>query len=171
MAKRKRPGDYEVGYGKPPVHAQFKPGHSGNSKGRRKGIRNFQTDLRTELNALVTVTLDGQPRKVSRQLATVLVLIKKALNGDIRAGKLVFDLAQTLDKEQGMSPADEPLSADDDAIIEGFLARRAATPPEDPTPGSEADGSIPASDVCPTRVKRSQKRVRLKPTVPGDKTS
>jgi hypothetical protein len=26
--------DYDVGYGKPPVHSRFKPGQSGNSKGR-----------------------------------------------------------------------------------------------------------------------------------------
>ena len=27
-------GDYEVGYGKPPKHSRFKPGQSGNPKGR-----------------------------------------------------------------------------------------------------------------------------------------
>src|SRR5687768_13386603 len=32
-----RPGDYEVGYAKPPVATRFKPGQSGNPRGRRKG--------------------------------------------------------------------------------------------------------------------------------------
>ena len=52
MAKRPRypkaaqsNGDhtFSVGYGKPPAHTQFKPGQSGNPKGRRKGQRNVRT--------------------------------------------------------------------------------------------------------------------------------
>ena len=35
-------GNHEVGYGKPPKHTRFKPGQSGNSKGRPKGVRNFR---------------------------------------------------------------------------------------------------------------------------------
>src|SRR5688572_30362761 len=31
---------YDVGYGRPPVHSRFKPGHSGNPRGRPKGARN-----------------------------------------------------------------------------------------------------------------------------------
>ena len=34
------PKQYEVGYGKPPKSTQFKPGRSGNPKGRTKGSRN-----------------------------------------------------------------------------------------------------------------------------------
>nr|WP_306262013.1 DUF5681 domain-containing protein [Pararhizobium sp. IMCC21322] len=32
--------DYEVGYAKPPQSSRFKPGMSGNPKGRPKGARN-----------------------------------------------------------------------------------------------------------------------------------
>jgi hypothetical protein len=34
---------YEVGYGKPPQHSRFKPGHSGNPRGRAKGSLNTHT--------------------------------------------------------------------------------------------------------------------------------
>ena len=37
---------YEVGYGQPPTHSQFRPGQSGNPAGRRKGVRNLKTDVK-----------------------------------------------------------------------------------------------------------------------------
>jgi len=45
-----KPDDYEVGYGKPPKHGQFKPGQSGNPKGRPKGRKNFPVLLEMCLN-------------------------------------------------------------------------------------------------------------------------
>lgn len=36
--------DYEVGYGKPPKHTQYKPGQSGNPDGRPKGSKNKRTE-------------------------------------------------------------------------------------------------------------------------------
>ena len=46
--------DYEVGYGKTPLHTRFPKGVSGNPKGRPKGVRNFQTELREELGTKIT---------------------------------------------------------------------------------------------------------------------
>jgi hypothetical protein len=33
---------YKVGYGRPPVHTQFPPGHSGNAEGSRKKPKKSQ---------------------------------------------------------------------------------------------------------------------------------
>jgi hypothetical protein len=49
-------GNYEVGYGRPPVHRRFAPGQCGNPKGRPKGVRNFATDVKDVLKAQVKVT-------------------------------------------------------------------------------------------------------------------
>ena len=38
MTGKKRPHDYEVGYGRPPVHTRFAKGKSGNAGGRPRGI-------------------------------------------------------------------------------------------------------------------------------------
>ena len=42
--------DYEVGYGKPPKHSQFKKGRSGNPKGRPKGAKGFVASLKRVLS-------------------------------------------------------------------------------------------------------------------------
>ena len=49
-SKNKADGDeaddeYDVGYKKPPKRTQFKPGQSGNPRGRPKGTKNLKTDL------------------------------------------------------------------------------------------------------------------------------
>ena len=48
-SQAEKPADYEVGRGKPPLHTRFKPGESGNPKGRPKGVRNFKTDVQATL--------------------------------------------------------------------------------------------------------------------------
>ena len=47
--------DYEIGYGRPPKSTRFKPGQSGNPKGRKKGSKNTYSILRDILNQKVTV--------------------------------------------------------------------------------------------------------------------
>ena len=37
--------DYEIGYGKPPKETRFKPGQSGNPRGRPKGAKNKKNDI------------------------------------------------------------------------------------------------------------------------------
>jgi hypothetical protein len=52
--------DSEVGYGRPPKHSQFKPGKSGNPKGRRPQFGNFEADLLEELNAEISIRNSGR---------------------------------------------------------------------------------------------------------------
>ena len=49
---------YEVGYGKPPHHTRFRPGASGNPKGRPKGVNNLATDIKNALASKITVRLE-----------------------------------------------------------------------------------------------------------------
>ena len=44
------PRSFAVGYGRPPVHSRFKPGKSGNPKGRAKQSRNMRTIVQQVLN-------------------------------------------------------------------------------------------------------------------------
>ena len=115
--------DDDVGYGKPPKHTRFKPGESGNPKGRPKGTKNLKTDLVEELSERVPVTENGRPLKISKQRLIVKALIAKAVKGDTKAaGILISLLAQTigLDAQDGVKV---DLSAEDDAILADWLAR------------------------------------------------
>ena len=78
-------GSYEVGYCRPPQHTRFKPGHSGNPKGRPKGTKNLKTDLMEELAERINVSEGGKPKKLSKQRALVKSLTAKAIKGDARA--------------------------------------------------------------------------------------
>jgi len=112
--------DAKVGYGRPPVHTQFKPGQSGNPRGRKKGTLNFATDLKRTLEAPITLTDPGKkPRKVSTQTAVLLWLREKALKGDARALDRLLELARIFHT----GPISEPttaISSDDQAILDAF---------------------------------------------------
>jgi hypothetical protein len=116
-----KPEDYEVGRGKPPLHTRFKPGQSGNPKGRPKGVRNFQTDVQATLNAPVKVTRQGKRRKLSTQEAALLRLREKALGGDARALDRLLGLAQAYNNEELTAAAG--LSAGDAMLLEIYKAR------------------------------------------------
>jgi len=83
--KPRQIGDVDVGWGKPPRHAQFRKGVSGNPKGRPKGSQNLTAMLSTAANNQVTATIAGKPRKISVLQAAVMQLATKAAAGDMRA--------------------------------------------------------------------------------------
>jgi hypothetical protein len=75
-------GDDDVGYRRPPKATRFKPGQSGNPKGRPRGSANLATDLAAELNEQITVREGGQAQRVNKQRALIKSLMAKALQGD-----------------------------------------------------------------------------------------
>lgn len=92
QAESTAPKQYEIGYGKPPKSTQFKPGQSGNPKGRTKGSRNgIYTYIQRELNSSITLT-DGS--KITKEQGFARQLTNKALRGDIQSQKLLFNIHQ-----------------------------------------------------------------------------
>ena len=111
----------DIGYGKPPVATRFKPGKSGNPKGRPKGSLNLATDLSAELGEQITVREGGRQHRISKQRALVKSLMAKALQGDVRATTAVLALYARVISE----PEDEgrPIEEDELLIIRRFGPR------------------------------------------------
>ncbi len=67
MMQDRTNGTYDVGFGRPPKHAQFKKGQSGNRKGRPKGTLNLASVLERTLREKVVTNENGR-RKVKTKL-------------------------------------------------------------------------------------------------------
>ena len=76
---------YDVGYGKPPKHSQFKPGQSGNPRGRPSGSKSLSTLLRKALNERIEVNKGGKRIKRSKLDVAIEQLVNKAAGGDLKA--------------------------------------------------------------------------------------
>ena len=100
---------YDVGYGKPPKSGQFKPGKSGNPKGRRKGATGLKTSIDRVFRRKVLVRVEGKPTKVPVPEALVLKLTEKALSGDNKSAELLMRFA-TLVSQQANSQIDPAAS-------------------------------------------------------------
>lgn len=111
--------DYEVGYKRPPSEHQFKPGKSGNIKGRPKLIKNFKTDLREELEEIIMVQEGGKSKPITKQRALIKKLLLKALGGDLGAQKTLASLI-ALHLNDDTSEA-EGLSAEDQKLLEKYV--------------------------------------------------
>jgi hypothetical protein len=115
---------YRVGYGKPPKHTRFKPGQSGNPKGRPKGAQGFTAELDRELKAIITVTENGQVIKLSKQRALVKSLLAKALKGDAKSVALILTHSNDL-RGDGALQATE-LEEIDKLILQHYRAQQGA---------------------------------------------
>jgi hypothetical protein len=141
---------YDVGYGKPPKHTQFRPGRSGNPRGRPKGHRNFKTDVAETLKERVRLTRNGKAKNVSTQLAALFRLREKALSGDARALDRLIELARTYNDEDLTEAAAQPGETDAE-ILKSYNARLLRTTGH-PAPG-ETD---PTDDLEPKQAVTEQ---------------
>ena len=119
------PGADGVGYGRPPQHTRFKPGQSGNPKGRPKSTINLKTDLMEELSERVSVSEGGKPKKLSKQRALLKSLVAKAITkSDARAANILLNLMVRLFEISAEAREDDLISEDDLAILDNFIARQ-----------------------------------------------
>lgn len=86
----------DVGYCRPPEEHQFKPGASGNPKGRPPRKETVYETAGRVLAEPVRATSGGKPVKLSTIKAMFRRTCTDALRGDARAMKVVFELIFTI---------------------------------------------------------------------------
>jgi hypothetical protein len=97
--------DKSVGYGRPPEHSQFKPGQSGNPKGRPPKSKNKKRILKEMLFETVTVTLGQRRTRLTCLEVMTRAAVNKAVQGDARAYRNVQRWIDNCGLEQEEQPA------------------------------------------------------------------
>jgi Family of unknown function (DUF5681) len=111
---------YEVGYRKPPRAHQFKPGESGNPRGRPKNTKNEATILRNLLNRRVEAREGGKARKITILEAILLRFAEEALKGNTKTAAFLLD--RYANRPTTEAETDE-LSPSDREVLDHFVER------------------------------------------------
>jgi Family of unknown function (DUF5681) len=91
MAKAsKPPGQYAVGYGRPPGHSRYNPGECGSPAGRQKGQPTVSEIFRKEAARLVKIKRGDTIETITKYEAIIRRLLQAAMEGDTGAARLAL---------------------------------------------------------------------------------
>src|ERR1700761_3788078 len=83
--------DYPIGYRKPPAVYRYKPGVSGNPKGRpQHEAQTLGEVINAVLGGPISFREWGRTKSVTRDELTVKTLIERAVGGDVSSAELVL---------------------------------------------------------------------------------
>jgi hypothetical protein len=145
-----RAGDYEVGYGKPPLETRFQKGRSGNPEGTR---RPRETKSLPALLAEALSRRTGWPKEdgswMTQAEAIFAALVAEACGPDLKAKRVLFDLLAKLhraantgwerlpeiqldDSTDARAQVDADLARGTEAMRRDLAAQRAAAAEPEP---------------------------------------
>ena len=119
--------DYEVGYAKPPASHQFKPGQSGNRRGRPPGRTNIATALRDAVQQKRPVTIGGKACEMSTLDVILRKQIEKAVVGDTKAFNAVMELLEGYAPDLLATATRKSVSQEDKELLADYAARQPHT--------------------------------------------
>ena len=117
------------GYGNPPKQCRFRPGQTGNPKGRPKGRKNEATITREILNSKVKVRTGNTVRSMTVLEAMLRGFADRALKGDTKAASFLLD--RYARAQAGGDPANIVTTPEEHEIIDGFLEKYLKNKDED----------------------------------------
>jgi hypothetical protein len=124
-----REGRGEIGDRRPPLATRFRPGRSGNPRGRPKTASRLRALVTKELNEEVEATENGQPVRITKLEATVKQFVNLAARGDRHAAQLVFSLVAD-DRDPPAPPRPPQRTREGDAIVVAEIVRRLSRRPQ-----------------------------------------
>lgn len=120
-SRKPRSKPYRVGKGRPPLETRWRPGQSGNPKGRPKGSRNISAVLSEILRQRVAVTENGKTRKVPVLEAMLRRLVNDALRNQPAAMKLLMSMVDRYTDSPQAALHLEELAAEDQRILARYI--------------------------------------------------
>ena len=99
-SKKKPTGNYPIGYAKPPAHGRWKPGQSGNPKGRPALSGDPAENAHKLFNEQIVVPLNGKPTRMTVGEAFVRQMMKAALAGNPTAIRQVLRLYEKIEEHK-----------------------------------------------------------------------
>ena len=109
----------DVGYGRPPVEHQFRPGQSGNKRGRPKGSKSEAAMINELLSQKITVNQNGKARKISLFEGIYLRIVEDALKGNTKSAAFLLGRLATLAEPAGQD-ATLVMDPNDKEVLEFF---------------------------------------------------
>lgn len=117
---KSKPATHDVGYGRPPRSHQFKPGQSGNPRGRRKGAKNESTILHELLHRKIALREAGKSRKVTILEAMLLKFAEDSLRGNTKSAAFLLNRYGSMVSGEIQQ---QDLSEDEREILDSFTKR------------------------------------------------
>jgi len=122
-------GDQVVGYGNPPKEHQFQKGNK-LGKGRKKGAKNLKTVVNEALGMMVSTTVGGKPKKMSKIEAGMHQLANQTSQGKLKAIEKSIALYERYGpQEDPEGPSEEKLKHDF-STLKDYLAMRELIDPD-----------------------------------------
>jgi Family of unknown function (DUF5681) len=112
--------DNNVGYSRPPRAHQFKPGQSGNPKGRPKGAKNESTILREIFERKIASRSGTRLRRITILEGILLRITEDSLKGNTKSAAFLLNRYAAMVSGE-LQPHE--LSDDDREVFEAFSRR------------------------------------------------
>ena len=116
------PRNYEVGFAKPPEKSRFKPGISGNAKGRPKGTKNkasvhplerLTETILHEAYRRIPILEGGKMGKITMMEANIRAMANHGAKGNTRAAGQFIKMVQTIEDKKATDRLDDMRKAFD----------------------------------------------------------
>jgi len=105
------------------MRGRFPPGQSGNRNGRPRKPKTVSEAIITAMNKTVAANENGRKRRIRKLDATATQIANKGASGDLRAGKMLLDMAAQAEARDCAQTAPETLTISDQEILDDFLAQ------------------------------------------------